>query len=215
MSLSAVEEYIETGNYQDLDLLLSQSPEEASRLTSHGISPLLLACYFNKMDIIKILLKYLKKIDIHEACAVGLYKEVEMMLSNNPQAIEEISKDGFTPLGIASHFGQSTIVRLLLTSHANPNAPSQNGFFVYPIHSALSNGYNEIAKMLLEAGAEVNVLQAQGNAPIHIAAQQGNIDILILLLEKGADVSAKNEFGETASELAYEKGFKEIAEILK
>lgn len=69
--------------------------------------------------------------------------------------------------------------------------------------------------MLIEAGAEVNVLQSSRISPLHLAAQEGNIDLIIVLLEHGANIAQKNELGQTPSDLAAQKGFLEIAEILK
>ncbi len=215
MSLTVLEEYIETGNYQDLDLLLSQNPDLVKENTSHDISALLLACYYQKSQIVQVILKYIKSITIHEACAAGLTEQVQFMVDQKPDVINELSSHGFYPLGIASHFGKEDIVRILLRNGANPNSSSQNGYQVFPIHSALSNGQNNIAKMLIEAGAEVNVLQSSRISPLHLAAQQGNIDMIIVLLEHGANIAIRNDFGQTASDMAAEKGFPEIAEILK
>ncbi|WP_312697613.1 ankyrin repeat domain-containing protein [Sphingobacterium mizutaii] len=215
MSLTVLEEYIETGNYQDLDLLLSQNPDLVKENTSHDISALLLACYYQKSQIVQVILKYIKSITIHEACAAGLTEQVQFMVDQKPYVINELSSHGFYPLGIASHFGKEDIVRILLRNGANPNSSSQNGYQVFPIHSALSNGQNTIAKMLIEAGAEVNVLQSSRISPLHLAAQQGNIDMIIVLLEHGANIAIRNDFGQTASDMAAEKGFPEIAEILK
>lgn len=215
MSLSTLEEYIETGNFQDLDLLLSRQPELALEKTSHDISPLLLACYYQKEQIARVILKYLKTISIHEACAAGLTEQVASMVSQNPALTGELSDHGFSPLGIASHFGQEDIVRILLTNGADPDFPSQNGYNVYPIHAALGANNNNIVKMLIEADAEVNVVQSSRITPLHLAAQQGNIDIIILLLENGADISIQTDMGQTPSELAAERGFHEIAEILR
>ena len=215
MSLTVLEEYIETGNYQDLDLLLSQNPDLVKENTSHDISALLLACYYQKSQIVQVILKYIKSITIHEACAAGLTEQVQFMVDQKPDVINEISSHGFYPLGIASHFGKEDIVRILLRNGANPNSSSQNGYQVFPIHSALSNGQNNIAKMLIEAGAEVNVLQSSRISPLHLAAQQGNIDMIIILLEHGANIAIRNDFGHTASDMAAEKGFPEIAVILK
>ncbi len=215
MSLTVLEEYIETGNYQDLDLLLSQNPDLVKENTSHDISALLLACYYQKSQIVQVILKYIKSITIHEACAAGLTEQVQFMVDQKPDVINELSSHGFYALGIASHFGKEDIVRILLRNGANPNSSSQNGYQVFPIHSALSNGQNTIAKMLIEAGAEVNVLQSSRISPLHLAAQQGNIDMIIVLLEHGANIAIRNDFGQTASDMAAEKGFPEIAEILK
>lgn len=215
MSLSVLEEYIETGNHQDLDLLLSRNPALVRENTSHDISPLLLACYYQKTQIVQTILKYITSISIHEACAAGLTEHVQFMVEQKPEVINELSSHGFYPLGIAAHFGKEDIIRILLRNGANPNAPSQNGYMVYPIHAALSNQHDMIAKMLIEAGAEVNVLQQSRISPLHLAAQQGNIEMIIILLENGADISVRTDFGSTASDLAQEKGFHEIASILK
>ena len=71
-----------------------------------------------------------------------------------------------------------------------------------------------VAKMLLEAGAKVNVAQQSGATPLHSAAQNGNIELLIVLLEAGAEVNARMEGGKTPANLAAEKGFSDIAKIL-
>lgn len=215
MSLSVIEEYIETGNYQDLDLLLSRDPELIKQSTSHQISPLLLACYYNKPQIVQTLLKYTTSLTIHEACAAGLLHHVQLMIEHKVDVIEEMSSQGFTPLGIAAHFGKEDIVRLLLTHGADPNIASQNGYNVYPLHAALAINQSNIAKMLIESGAEVNVFQHGAYTPLHLASQNGNIDLIILLLEHGADINSTTTDGSSASDLAESKGFHEIAEILK
>lgn len=215
MSLNKLEEYIETGNHHDLEILLTAQPELLRAQTSHNISPLLLACYYHKKQVIKTILNHLTTITIHESCAIGLVPQIETILKQKPEVIDEISTHGFTPLGIATHFGQEKIVQTLLAKGADPNISSQNGYYVYPLHTALTGGYDQISKMLIEAGATVNVAQHARITPLHIAAQQGNIDMIIILLENGADITIKTEMGLTAADLALEKGHKELAEILR
>lgn len=215
MHINVLEQYIETGNFRDLEHLLNQDASLLKSKTSHDVSPLLLACYYNKPQIVQVILKYTTSITVHEACAVGLLQHLEMMIDHKPDIVEEWSSNGFTPLGIATHFNKEDIVRLLLTNKADPNTPSRNGYHVYPLHTALSNNNGNISKMLIEAGAEVNIHQNGGIRPIHIAAQHGNIDLIIILLEQGADITVLTDTGESAASLAAEKGFREIAEILK
>lgn len=215
MNISVLEEYIETGNIQDLELLLNKKTELIKQQTSHEISPLLLACYYNKPQIVQTILKHTTSITIHEACAIGLKQPIELMIKHKKEIVDEISTHGFSPLGIASHFSKADIIRTLLLNYANPNISSQNGFNVSPLHTALNNNNNEISKMLIEAGAAVNVLQEGNITPLHLAAQYGNIDLIILLLENGASIETKTSQGYTASDLASAKGFHEIAEILK
>ena len=210
-----MEEYIETGNSLAIDDLLNGNPSLSKQKTSHDISPLLLACYYNKPQIVKVLLKHIDELTIHEAAAANLLEQVQAMIEDQPGLLDELSDHGFTPLGIATHFGNEDIVRFLLANGADPNIQSQNGYNVYPIHTAIGSGFDGIAKMLIEAGAEVNVLQSSRTSPLHLASQHGNIDLIILLLEHGALVEIKNDMGKTASDLAAEKGHTEIAHILK
>lgn len=214
MSLSILEQHIETGNTQDLELLLSRNPELVRENTSHDISPLLLACYYNKPQIVQAILKYINTISIHEACAVGLKDHVQMMVDYKNDVVNELSSNGFTALGIATHFEKEDIVRILLAHHADPNIPSNN-YNVYPLHTALLANNTAIAKMLIESGAEINTLSSENLSSLHLAAQNGNIELIILLLEEGADIKQLTTSAETAADLAAARGFYEIAEILK
>src|SRR5690606_35000703 len=212
-SLSLLEEYIEMGNSHAIDDLLSNSPSLLHQKTSHDISPLLLACYYNKPQIVRVILKHNPSIDIFEAVAANQVDRVTDLLETDPDLLDRISEHGFSPLGLAAHFGNEDIVRLLLLKGADPNLPSQNGYNVYPIHAAVTSNFETITKMLIEAGADVNVVQTSRTTPLHTAAQNGNIELLIVLLEQGARVDIKNDTGKTAADLASEKGYYEIAQI--
>ncbi len=214
MSLSLLEELIESGDGHAIDNLLHNNPSLAKQKTSHDISPLLLACYYKKHQLVKIIIRHLERVDIFEAVAADLLEDTIDLLDEKPELINQYSPHGFTPLAMAAHFGNENIVRFLLRIGADANLASQNGYHVYPLYTAVDSDSEGIAKMLVEAGAKVNVIQASGMTPLHAAAQNGNIEILILLLERGASVSIKNESGKTAADLAFDKGHHEIAKIL-
>lgn len=215
MSLSQLEQLIEAGDTLAIDHLLHNNPSLSQEQTSHDISPLLLACYYKKPQIIKVILKHLKTPSLFEACAANQLDVVKIWIEQHPQEIDTYASHGFTPLGIATYFGYEEIVRYLLLKGADPNLPSNNGYQVYPLHSAIGSNFEGIAKMLVEAGAEVNVLQASNITPLHSAAQNGNIEMLILLLEQGAQVNIRTEHGETPADMAKARGHAEIAKILQ
>jgi len=215
MSLSILEQYIESGNSRDLDLLLTSNPTLILEETSHGISPLLLACYFHKPQIIRVLLQHNQGLNIHEAVAAGLDNYIEAMIKQLPSVVNEVSTHGYSALALATHFNKEDVVRLLLAHKANPDIPTQNEEHLYPLHIALLNKNTAITKLLIEAGANVNNRQQTGLTPLHLAAQQGNIEIIVLLLEHGAIIELKNSNNKTASDLAASKGYSDIATILK
>jgi len=214
MSVEKVELYITTADLNSLEDLLTQNPALAKTRTSHQVSPLMLSCYYKKPEVTDILLKHLDEINLFEASAAGKFDVVAHLVYSHPDAINFYAEDGFTPLGLACYFGQYEIARYLVLKGADVNMPSNNGFRVYPLHSAAAGNYTQIARMLIENNAQINVKQQAGATALHSAAQNGNIDLLILLLEHGADVNIRMEGGKLPADLAREKGFEEIAEAL-
>jgi ankyrin repeat protein len=214
MSLELLEQYITEGDATALDALLAQNPALATQTTSHKVSPLMLSCYYKKPEVADVLLKYNSDISLFEASAVGKFDVVAHQVFNHPDDLNLYAGDGFTPLGLACYFGQFEVARYLVLKGADVNLPSNNGFNVFPLHSAAAGNYTDIARMLVNNGAQVNIKQQAGVTPLHSAAQNGNLELLILLLEKGAEVNTRMEGGKLPADLAREKGYDDIAEIL-
>jgi len=215
MDIAHLESLIETDKKQDISDLLTRQPQLANQKTSHGISPILLACYYRKPGTALLIASFVTSLTIFEACALGKYELTANLIAQNPELVNSYSIDGFTPLGLATYFGNEELCKLLVRSGADVNMPANNGFNVYPIHSAVAIKNYNITKMLIDAGAIVNVKQQAGFTPLHAAAQQGDIEMIILLLEHHAEVDVRMEGGKLPADLAEEKGFVEIAEILR
>jgi ankyrin repeat protein len=214
MSVEKLEEYIAVADLVNLNDLLARDPSLTKAVTSLNVSPLLLSCYYKKPEVTNLLLKYADEISLFEASAVGKFDVVAHLVFTHPDAVNMYADDGFTPLGLACYFGQFEVARYLVLKGADVNLPSNNGFHVFPIHSAAAGSYNDITRMLIENGAQVNVKQQAGATPLHSAAQNGNLELLIMLLENGAETSVRMEGGKLPADLAREKGFDEISEIL-
>lgn len=56
-----------------------------------------------------------------------------------------------------------------------------------PLHLAAEGGYEAVAELLLQAGADVNGRNKAGLAPLHIAAIRGDEGMVRLLLDFNAD----------------------------
>lgn len=215
MSIGLLENYIENDLLEEVKTLLTNEPKLALQATSHQLSPLLLACFYQKTEIAATIANFVPKLNIFEACALNKVEEVAELLKATPKLLDSYSDDGFTPIYLACHFNSEAVALYLLKAGADVNLPSQNGFNVFPIHAAVSSGNATLTAKLLDLGAYPNVCQRSGVSPLHTAAQMGNIEVIIALLEHGAEVRLKTEQQQTPSDLAFSKGFKEIAEILR
>jgi ankyrin repeat protein len=94
----------------------------------------------------------------------------------------------------------------------------------WPLNYALSNGEYEIAKLLIEKGANVNSTQSDGSTPLHLAIYSIKYEIIELLVQKGADLNSKDEYGSTPLDIALQGQIieenevveeKELVELLK
>ena len=67
-----------------------------------------------------------------------------------------------------------------------------------PLISAAVFGKTEIARALIEGGADVNLQNNEGSTALHTAAFLCRLEIVELLLENGIDKSLLNNYGSTA-----------------
>ena len=72
------------------------------------------------------------------------------------------------------------------------------------LHWAIWHKKNDIAKYLIEQGADINLKNESettpldGDTPLKYAVQENNVEITNILLEHGADVNAKDNYNQTA-----------------
>ncbi len=69
------------------------------------------------------------------------------------------------------------------------------------LHAAAAFGYTEVAVALIEAGADVNQKEKEGQTPLHTAALFCYPKIAQALLDNGADKTIKDNDGQTALEM--------------
>ncbi len=69
-----------------------------------------------------------------------------------------------------------------------------------PLISAAVFGKPDAARILIDAGADINFQNNDGATPLHTAAFFCRTEIVEMLLRKGADKTIRNNFGATAYE---------------
>ena len=109
-----------------------------------------------------------------------------------------------TPLHVAlknnqTELEKAELVKELLKQGSDPN--SADGVGNTLLHTASLNGYISITKILLEYGANVNLLNVNQEAPLHMTIGEnkiGDVELVIKeLLKYGANINNQNNYGET------------------
>lgn len=103
-------------------------------------------------------------------------------------------------------------VAALIGKKVDVNAREDDG--ATPLAWAVVRCNLEIAKLLLEAGANPNLTNEQGIGPLSIAITNGSPGMVDLLLGKGADANIARESGETPLMTAARLGQIEVMKML-
>jgi len=198
--------------------LISEEPGLVSTRDPEGRTPILLALYFRKEELAKLIRERTPNPDIFEAAALGETAIVETLLGDTPEGAKAMAPDGFGLLGLAVYFGRTETAKFLLEAGANPDTSSSNQFKVRPIHSAAAHRDPDtslgLIRMLLEWKADPNVVQAGGWTPLHQAAAHGREEVAKLLLDGGASLTTRSEDGRTPLEMARAKGHAGLETLL-
>lgn len=113
----------------------------------------------------------------------------------------------------AARTGDLAKVRTLLKG--NPSLVSSTAFDGWtPLDEAADNGYFKMAKLLVEAGADVNARAKGGRSALYLATMFDHQGIVKLLLVHGADANIKDDNGVTPLHLAAWHGYGDVARLL-
>ncbi|XP_061594228.1 cyclin-dependent kinase 4 inhibitor C isoform X1 [Cololabis saira] len=97
--------------------------------------------------------------------------------------------------------GHSRLIQVLLAAGADPDLPDPRlGLTV--THDAARQGFGESVRVLVSGGADVNLLDWDGNLPLHLAAAGGHLEALRALLPRTADPGQADGWGRSPWRLA-------------
>ena len=114
----------------------------------------------------------------------------------------------------AAESGQMLQMRVLLVAKHN-GQHAKDIFGWTPLYWAVGYGHTDVAQLLLQAGADVNVRADDGLMPLHLAALGGETEVAGLLVARGADVHARDDIsGWTPLYWAAAHGHASVAELL-
>jgi uncharacterized protein len=212
------QEFIDAATHGDVAKvkeMLQADPSLAGAKDENGLSVILKATYYGQRAVVEALLASGIQLNLFEAAATGQAARVRALIEADPALVNSYSPDGFAALSLAAFFGHPETVDALLAAGAEVSAPSRESMKLTPLASALAAGHNQIARTLIEHGAQVNAKGASDVTPLHTAAARGNIEAATFLLEHGADINATTTDGKKPIAYAEERNHPEMVKFLK
>ncbi|XP_059160750.1 serine/threonine-protein phosphatase 6 regulatory ankyrin repeat subunit A-like [Physella acuta] len=125
------------------------------------------------------------------------------LLSRHPD-LNIHTDEGYTALHFAAHGSCTHVVRHLLHAGYNINKQTEEGYTYLMLA-----GNKEIALMLCDAGADVNLVDKNGDKALHMAIYRSEADVAQVLINKGAVIDGN--FPEPLPPLVLAAALNEIA----
>ena len=82
------------------------------------------------------------------------------------------------------------------------------------LHLAAEKGHLSCLHVLIQAGAQVDVMDKNQLTPLMLAATKGETEIVRYLIRAGADVTLKGEDGMTALHIAAKSGYLDVCRTI-
>lgn len=138
--------------------------------------------------------------DFLDACKTGYLKIVS-------ESINCKDKYGWSGLCLASYYGHTNVVELLISNGANLEDKDNCGRTA--LTSAILNEKYDVIHILLKNGADIDAQDETGNTPIFTACINENINMMLYLYEQGTDFYLENDDGESAIDILIENNSQE------
>src|SRR5262245_38668323 len=210
-----------TGDTKRVGELLRENRQLLTARDWLGNTALIMAVNSGHSAVAELLFKAGVQPDIHEAAAIGLTERVGELLREDATRLNQFSAEGFTPLGLAAHFGHRETTEYLLARGAKAGIVSLHPLQVTPLHAALFGRQIETARLLIEGGADVNTQRGGKGWPragwtaLHYAAGYGLIELIEPLLARGAGLNTLDDEGRTPLGVAIEEKQDRAADELR
>lgn len=178
---------VEVGSIETLDLLLESGADEAFH-DDVGMSLLMLAVNSRQIEMAEHLLE--RGADVNEQMPRGGGALFIAVMRRSPDAVRLLIKHGSKVDGsekvaapiisAASLRNNEEVAKLLLAAGADVNAVSRADGMT-ALHRAVESGGHPMIKLLLEAGANADALNADAATPRSLAELTGDAEIIGLL----------------------------------
>lgn len=150
--------------------------------------------------------------DVFAIARNGSVDEMKTLFDKNANCVNEVDKNGFSPLILASYRGNFEVAKYLITIVKDINYQSPEGT---ALMATVMSGNMELIHLLIDKKANLNATSKTGVTALMLATQFKNIEIITLLLQHNVNKLLKDNEGKTAFEYAVNTNNDTIIQLLK
>ena len=179
-----------------------EKEEEAAQLIIAGADPnLIIDQNYNTSILIFISIK-------------ASFKNLINLLIDYGADINVVDSKGMNALMISAFYNYEDIVKVLLETKLDID--TQEPYYQKTaLMLAVQKSNKNIAKLLIEKNANVNIKDKHGNTALTEAVYHNNINLIALLLANEASFEIRNCCGKTAYDIAFERNQLEAVELMR
>ncbi|KAM3718302.1 Neurogenic locus notch [Dirofilaria immitis] len=197
----------------------------------NGETALIMAIKAGRAEVVKCLLRFGADITVsdihnrtvlHHAASINASDIIRILLEIDEIEVDAIDDTDCSPLMIIAKLGyrDPEAIALLIDAGADINCTGNhvNGEMYKgrtALHYAIMQSNQEVARYLIEHGANLNIQDHMGQTPLFLAASQGHVEMVHMLVMAGARRYIPDHMDQTPEDIASYKEYREVVEYFK
>uniref|UniRef100_A0AAF5Q282 EGF-like domain-containing protein n=2 Tax=Wuchereria bancrofti TaxID=6293 RepID=A0AAF5Q282_WUCBA len=193
-----------------------------------GQTALIMAIKAGRAEVVKCLLRFgadtaisdiHSRTTLHHAASINAADIVRILLETEEIEVDAIDDADCSPLMTVAKLGyrDPEAIALLIDAGADINCTGNhvNGEMYKgrtALHYAIMQSNQELARYLVERGANLNIQDHMGQTPLFLAASQGHVEMVHMLVTAGARRYIPDNMDQTPEEIANYKEYREVVQ---
>lgn len=151
----------------------------------------------------------------HQAVKLHNYKKVKQYIRNGVDVNSVIFESSLLEKAVhhVAIKNDCYMMQLLIAASADINSGTIIGRNT-PLYDAVSCGAYDVARLLINARADIHIANNKGYTPFYNALHGNRAPIIQDLVDNKADVNAVDRFGFAPLQIAIKKGYIEVVNVL-
>ncbi|XP_048258038.1 ankyrin repeat domain-containing protein 50-like [Haliotis rufescens] len=210
------------GHREVVELLVNKGAD-VSLVDKDGDNILHLACIRGHLEIVKFVLS-LNVMDINSRgsgswtpvmrAAWGEHRDVVDLLVSKGADVSLVDEDGDNILHFACSEGHLETVEFVLSLNV-VDIDSRGGGSWTPVMRATYRGHRDVVELLVSKGADVSLVDGDGNNILHLACSEGHLETVEFVLSLNVvDINSRGRWSLTPVMRAARNGHTDVLELL-